>query len=122
MTDTPDAPTAEMPETAAGDGIADTVFRKMDGPAPKSSENINAIFGVPLTVTVVLGRSRMPISDLLDLRQGSVVPLDKAIGEPVDVMVNDAVVAQGEMVRVDENRIGITLTKIVRTVVPDHGK
>ena len=76
--------------------------------------SVRAMLNVSLDVQIVLGRSRMPVSQLLALSRGSVIELDKKIGEPVDVMINDRLVARGDLVKVGENRIGVTLTEIVK--------
>ncbi len=80
--------------------------------------NINAMLNVGLNVQIVLGHSRMPIQQLLGLSRGSVIELDKKIGEPVDVMINDRLVARGDLVKVGENRVGVTLSEIVKDYVP----
>ncbi|WP_127900766.1 flagellar motor switch protein FliN [Solirhodobacter olei] len=82
-----------------------------------SGHNINAMLNVALNVQIVLGQSRMPISQLLGLSRGSVIELDKKIGEPIDVMINDRLVARGDLVKVGENRVGVTLTEIVKDYV-----
>jgi flagellar motor switch protein FliN/FliY len=61
----------------------------------------------------VLGRARMPIGDLLKLQIGTVVELDRRVGEPVDIFVNNRLIARGEVVMI-ENVLGVTLTEIVR--------
>ncbi len=83
----------------------------------ETGQNINAMLNVGLNVQIVLGQSRMPIAQLLNLSRGSVIELDKKIGEPVDVMINDRLVARGDLVKVAENRIGVTLTEIVKDYV-----
>lgn len=87
--------------------------------APSGGEgsNINALLNVGLNVQVVLGTARMPISQVLGLARGSVIELNKRIGEPVDVMVNDRLVARGNLVKVGEHGIGVTLTDIVKEFV-----
>ena len=73
-----------------------------------SSElNLEAVYDIPVEVSAVLGRAVMPVSQLLKLGRGAVLKLDRKVGEPVDVFVNDRLVARGEVVIV-ENRIGIT--------------
>ena len=67
---------------------------------------------IPVTITVEVGRSVLKISDLLRLAQGSIVELDRMAGEPIDLLVQDTVVAQGEVVLVGE-RYGIRLTRVV---------
>lgn len=73
---------------------------------------IDLILDIPLQVTVELGRTKMLINDLLQLGQGSVIELTKLIGEPLEVLVNDKLVAKGEVVVVNE-KFGIRLTDIV---------
>ncbi|KAJ02037.1 FliM/FliN family flagellar motor switch protein [Sulfitobacter mediterraneus] len=89
--------------------------------AGKSGEgkSLDAIFGVKLDVRVVLGRSRMPISELLDLTKGSVIELDRRIGEPVDIMINDRMVARGDLVRVQGDMLGVALREIVKDFITD---
>jgi flagellar motor switch protein FliN/FliY len=75
--------------------------------------NINAMLNVSLNVQVVLGHARMSISQLLSLARGSVIEIDRKIGEPLDVMINDRL----DLVKVGEEGIGITLTEIVKDYV-----
>lgn len=76
-------------------------------------EGLEAVHDVPVKVQAVLGRARMPIGDLLHLGAGTVVELDRRVGEPVDIFVNDRLIARGEVVLID-NALGVTLTEIVR--------
>ena len=76
------------------------------------NKNLDLILDIPLTVTVELGRSKMLINDLLQLSQGSVVELTKLVGEPLEVLVNQKLVARGEVVVVNE-KFGVRLTDIV---------
>ena len=78
-------------------------------PAGLDGKSLDAIFGVKLDVRVVLGRSRMPISELLNLTKGSVIELDRRVGEPVDIMINDRMVARGDLVRVQGDSLGVAL-------------
>lgn len=80
------------------------------------SEGLEAVHDVPVRVQAVLGRARMPIGELLQLGAGTVVELDRRVGEPVDIFVNDRLIARGEVVLID-NALGVTLTEIVRA---DH--
>ena len=75
--------------------------------------NLEAVYDIPVEVTVVLGRTNMPISNVLKLGRGAVVELDRKIGESVDVYVNERLVARGEVVIV-EDRIGVTMTEIMK--------
>lgn len=74
--------------------------------------DLGAISDIPVEITAVLGAASMPVSRLLKLSRGSVVRLDRKVGEPVDVTVNNRLIARGEIVIV-ENRIGITMTEII---------
>lgn len=79
------------------------------------SANIGLIMDVPLQVTVELGRKRMLVRDVLELGKGSLIELEKLAGEPVDVFVNDKLIAKGEVVVIDEN-FGVKVTSIVTPV------
>lgn len=70
---------------------------------------------IPVTLKVVLGSATMPVASLVKLARGAIVPLDRRVGEAVDVVVNGRVVARGEVVVVDEatSRFGVSLTEIV---------
>jgi flagellar motor switch protein FliN len=74
--------------------------------------NLDLILDIPLSVTVELGRSKMLINDLLQLGQGSVIELTKLVGDPLEVLVNNKLVARGEVVVVNE-KFGVRLTDIV---------
>jgi len=78
----------------------------------QETKNLDLILDIPLTVTVELGRSKMLINDLLQLGQGSVIELTKLVGEPLEVLVNDKLVARGEVVVVND-KFGVRLTDIV---------
>ncbi|NDF12739.1 MAG: flagellar motor switch protein FliN [Proteobacteria bacterium] len=75
--------------------------------------NIETVYDIPVQITVVLGKTAMPISQLLKMGRGAVIELDRKVGESVDVYVNDRLIAKGEVVIV-EDRIGITMTEIVK--------
>ncbi len=76
------------------------------------SKNLDLILDIPLVVTVELGRTKMLINDLLQLGQGSVIELAKLVGEPLEILVNEKLVARGEVVVVNE-KFGVRLTDIV---------
>ncbi len=83
-------------------------------PEPQGgAAGLEAVHDVPVKVQAVLGRARMPIGDLLALSSGTVLELDRRVGEPVDIFVNDRLIARGEVVLID-NALGVTLTEIVR--------
>jgi flagellar motor switch protein FliN/FliY len=81
----------------------------------------DAILRIPVTVQVVLGSAKMPVSHLMKLGRGAVVALDQRVGEPVNVVVNGRIVARGEVVVVDEDtsRFGVSLTEIVGSTDAD---
>lgn len=81
--------------------------------AVAGAEGLEAVHDVPVKVQAVLGRARMPVGELLHLTSGTVVELDRRVGEPVDIFVNDRLIARGEVVLID-NALGVTLTEIVR--------
>ena len=85
-------------------------------PVPRvqgDGRGLEALYEVPVKVQAVLGRARMPIGDLLKLDVGTVVELDRRVGEPIDIFVNNRLIARGEVVMI-ENVLGVTLTEIVR--------
>ncbi len=88
-----------------------------EGAAPEArnsgkERNLDLILDIPLRVTVELGRTKMVVSELLNLGQGSVIELNKLAGEPMEVLVNDKLVARGEAVVVNE-KFGVRLTDII---------
>ena len=81
--------------------------------------NIRSIMNVHMPVKVILGTSRLSVNQLLALSNGSVIELDRRIGEPFDVMIGDRLVARGEVVRVNESGgLGIKLTEITQDYMP----
>ncbi len=79
----------------------------------RTAADLEAVFDVPVRISVVLGRARMPIAHLLKMEIGTVVELDRQVGEAVEIFVNDRLVARGEIVLV-ESRLGVTMTEIVK--------
>ena len=84
-----------------------------DSELKHSATDLEAVFDVPVTVSAVLGKSGMEVSELLKLGRGAVVELDRKIGEAIDIYVNDRLVARGEVVLV-EDRLGVTMTEIIK--------
>ncbi len=74
--------------------------------------DLDPVLDVPIKLTAILGRTKLPIAEVLRLAEGSVLELEKAIGEPVDLLVNDRLVARGEVVLVDQ-QLGVTLSEIL---------
>lgn len=99
--------------TNAGDEAAPASFPPVTNTAaPEPPKNIDFILDIPMSVSVYIGSTKMAIRDLLQLAQGSVIELDKLAGEPMEVMVNNKLVAKGEVVVVNE-KFGIRLTDVV---------
>ena len=98
-------------EAAQAAAFAD-LHEKSSGGDGNREVNIDVILDVPVTLSMEVGRTRIPIRNLLQLNQGSVVELDRAAGEPLDVFVNGTLVAHGEVVVVNE-KFGIRLTDVI---------
>jgi len=79
----------------------------------KTASDLAPVFDVPVNISAVLGRAHLSVSQLLQLSQGSVLELDRKVGEAIDIYVNNRLVARGEVVIVDE-RLGVTMTEIIK--------
>ena len=84
-----------------------------EGPTTRIASDLEAVFDVPVQVSAVLGRARMDIGDLLKLGPGTVLELDRKVGEAIDIYVNNRLVARGEVVLVEE-KLGVTMTEIIK--------
>ena len=104
LADLADAPSAD-PHTGPGTAI--------DG-GVRATRELEAVYDIPVTVSAVLGKATMQVSQLLKLGRGAVVELDRKLGEAIDIYVNNRLVARGEVVMVDDNRLGITMTEIIK--------
>lgn len=95
-------------------GAEEPEIQKVEAAAKKETDttNLNLILDIPLRVTVELGRTKMVVSELLTIGQGSVIELNKLAGEPMEILVNDKLVARGEAVVVNE-KFGVRLTDII---------
>lgn len=84
--------------------------------------HLETVLQIPVSVKVVLGSATMPVASVLKLGRGAVVPLDRKVGEPVDVVVNGRVIARGEVVVLDEDnsRFGVSLTEVIGTTAPSR--
>jgi flagellar motor switch protein FliN/FliY len=80
----------------------------------RGASDLEAVFDVPVQVSAVLGRARMEVGDLLKLGPGTVLELDRKVGEAIDIYVNNRLVARGEVVLV-EDKLGVTMTEIIKT-------
>ena len=82
-------------------------------PDAKSAADLAPVFDVPVHISAVLGRANLSVAQLLQLAQGSVLELDRKVGEAIDIYVNNRLVARGEVVIVDD-RLGVTMTEIIK--------
>ena len=104
----PDA-SLTLEELGPGEPAADV----SDDQETKSAVDLAPVFDVPVNISAVLGRAQMSVAELLKLAQGSVLELDRKVGEAIDIYVNNRLVARGEVVVVDE-RLGVTMTEIIK--------
>ena len=108
-----------LPELSEGTGAAQEgqpLLKKQnasDAEPKHSAVDLEAVYDVPVTVQAILGKSAMEVSQLLKLARGTVVQLDRKVGEAIDIYVNDRLVARGEVVLV-EDRLGVTMTEIIK--------
>ncbi len=89
-------------------------FMQAVGEGGDSNISLEAVYDIPVQISVVLGRTNMQVSQLLKLGRGAVIELDKKVGEPIDIYVNSRLVARGEIVVV-EDRIGVTMTEVIKS-------
>jgi flagellar motor switch protein FliN len=80
-----------------------------------SVKELEAVYDISVTVSAVLGKATMQVSQLLKLGRGAVVELDRRLGEAIDIYVNNRLIARGEVVMVDNTRLGVTMTEIVKS-------
>ena len=98
---------SDEPHPAPLQDLGDSIERPVDGDV-----GLDLILDVPVTISVEIGRSKIPVRNLIQLNQGSVVELDRMAGEPLDVLVNGSLIAHGEVVVVND-KFGVRLTDVV---------
>jgi len=91
-----------------------TAMTVADDMGEKSAVDLAPVFDVPVNISAVLGKAHMSVAQLLKLNRGSVLELDRKVGEAIDIFVNNRLVARGEVVVV-EDRLGVTMTEIIKT-------
>ncbi|MBS9479309.1 flagellar motor switch protein FliN [Ancylobacter radicis] len=103
------------PEPITGGGSVEETF---------AGRGLDSLLRVSVTMQVVLGSANLPVAQLMKLGRGAIVPLDRRVGEPVDVVVNGRILARGEVVVVDEDnsRFGVSLTEIVGAAGNDSNR
>jgi len=103
-----------LPNLEGGEVQAETPLAlDPEGPTTRIAADLEAVFDVPVQVSAVLGRARMDVGELLRIGPGTVLELDRKVGEAIDIYVNNRLVARGEVVLV-EDKLGVTMTEIIR--------
>ena len=105
----PDLANPNQPVRSGGGGGAMSQVDDRD----KIAADLKPVFDVPVSVQAVIGRTTIEVSKLLELNEGSVLELDRRVGEAIDIYVNSRLVARGEVVVVDD-RLGVTMTEIIK--------
>ena len=105
----------EMNDSNTGD--EEPILKKESGldnfDIPSSASDLEAVYDIPVKVSAILGKSKIKVSQLLKINKGTIIELDKKVGEAIDIYVNNNLVARGEVVVVDD-KLGITMTEIVK--------
>jgi flagellar motor switch protein FliN/FliY len=99
-----------LPDLSTPDGMLDPGNDTIE---TKSAADLAPVFDVPVNIQAVLGKASLDVATLLRLARGSVIELDRKVGEAIDIYVNNRLVARGEVVLVDE-RLGVTMTEIIK--------
>ena len=103
------------PEDLALEEFPDsTALTTTDDAGEKSAADLSTVFDVPVNISAVLGKAHMSVAQLLKLNAGSVLELDRKVGEAIDIFVNNRLIARGEVVVVDD-RLGVTMTEIIKS-------
>lgn len=103
-----------LPDLNQGDDLALVDHDRGGGSGEaRTAADLEAVFDVPVAVSAVLGRAKVEVQQLMRLRPGAVIELDRKIGEAIDIYVNDRLVARGEVVLVEE-KLGVTMTEIIK--------
>ena len=100
-------------EDEAQDDLASNNPTMNDESRPRSANELEAVFDIPVNVSAVLGKAYLEVSQLMKLGPGTIVELDRKVGEAIDIFVNNRLVARGEVV-VIEDRLGVTMTEIIK--------
>ena len=119
--DTPTAAPSPEPGAASGglaarDGAPAAALTVAEPASDRSvgGDRLSAIYDIPVQLAAVLGKTSMPVNQLLRLGRGAVVELDRKVGEPIDIYVNNRLVARGEVLIVDDH-LGVTMTEIIKS-------
>jgi flagellar motor switch protein FliN/FliY len=102
-----------LPDLANGGGGQMVKHEHVEDAREKIAADLKPVFDVPVSVQAVIGRTKIEVADLLELGPGSVLELDRRVGEAIDIYVNSRLIARGEVVVVDD-RLGVTMTEIIK--------
>jgi len=105
-----EAPAPEAPPAGIAEG---TTEGGTEAEEPKTATDLAPVYDVPVRISAVLGKTKINVNDLLALSRGSILELDRKVGEAIDIYVNNRIVARGEVVIVDE-QLGVTMTEIIK--------
>jgi len=108
------APDGTREKAAGAESGASGELVQSETAGDEGERSLSAVYQIPVQVAAVLGKATMPIGQLLRLGRGAVVELDRKVGEPIDIYVNNRLVARGEVLVVDDH-LGITMTEIVKS-------
>ncbi|MEM7070765.1 MAG: flagellar motor switch protein FliN [Pseudomonadota bacterium] len=119
QTDSPPTNQSEDEQDSKSDKDNDQFegFDNLDEFEPSLGSDLEPVYEIPVHVAAVLGKASIPVSDLMQLRPGQTIELDRRVGEAIDIYVNDRLVARGEVVMVNEN-LGISMTEIIKMDEP----
>ncbi|MBG91385.1 MAG: flagellar motor switch protein FliN [Actinobacteria bacterium] len=92
--------------------VADVEFPNLSASAQSDKFNVDVFSNIPVKVSVELGRSKISLKEVFELTEGAIIELERLVGEPLDLVVNDQVIAQGEVVAIDNN-YGLRITNII---------
>ncbi|MBV1933080.1 MAG: flagellar motor switch protein FliN [Parvibaculaceae bacterium] len=101
-------------DVATQGSSAERAIAMDDGEEERNASDLEAVFDIPVHVSAILGKSYIEVSELLKLDEGTIIELDRKVGEAIDIYVNDRLVARGEVVVVEE-RLGVTMTEIIKS-------
>ena len=102
-----------FPNLEGAEALPDQVVQTSPESTSRGAADLEAVFDVPVQVSAVLGRAHMDVGELLNLGPGTVLELDRKVGEAIDIYVNNRLVARGEVVLV-EDKLGVTMTEIIK--------
>lgn len=102
----------EAPDPDAEEAV-ETNQSTTDGEITRTASDLEPVFDIPVNVSAVLGKTHLEVSQLMQLGPGTIVELDRKVGEAIDIFVNNRLVARGEVVVIDE-RLGVTMTEIIK--------